>query len=68
MTGLLGLADIQQLYSEGAFSSTEHRIGPVPPGKYKVRAWTDDGKSAKKNVLVRAGEKEKRFTLRLEEE
>ena len=68
VTGLLGLSDIQQLYSEGEFTSTEHRIGPVPPGKYRVRAWTDEGKTAKKNVLVRTGEKEKRFTLRLEEE
>jgi hypothetical protein len=68
VTGLLGLADIQELYSEGSFSPNEHRIGPVPPGKYKVRAWTDDGRSAHKNIVVDSGEREKRFTLRLEAE
>ena len=65
VTALLGLADIQSLYSKGGFSPTEYRVGPLAPGKYKVHAWTDDGKDAKKNVVVEAGEKEQRFTLRL---
>ncbi len=65
VTALLGIADIQALYQEGSFSPTEHRIGPLHPGKYKVHAWTDDGKSAKKNVVVEAGEREQRFTLKL---
>jgi hypothetical protein len=65
VTGLLGMADIQALYSKGGFSPTEYRVGPLAPGKYKVHAWTDDGKEAKKNVVVQAGEKEQRFTLRL---
>ncbi len=65
VTALLGMADIQSLYSKGGFSPSEYRVGPLAPGKYKVHAWTDDGKSAKKNVVVEAGETEQRFTLRL---
>ena len=46
---------MQALYSEAAFSTTERRIGPVPPGRYKVLASTADGRSAKRYVTIDAG-------------
>ncbi len=44
-------------------SSTTHRIGPLPPNRYRVRATTTDGKSAERPVTLR-GEQEKRIHLR----
>ncbi|MGK0217407.1 MAG: protocatechuate 3,4-dioxygenase beta subunit, partial [Planctomycetota bacterium] len=63
VTGLVGMADLQALYMDGAFSMSEHRLGPLPPGKYRVRAEAD-GVVAEKPVRLRGGE-EKRLTLRL---
>lgn len=63
MGGTLGMQDLQTLYLEGTFSTTEHRLGPLPPGKYKLSA-VNDGGSATKSVRLR-GEPEKKVTLRL---
>ena len=63
MQGMFGMPDFQALYLEGAFSPTEHRLGPLPPGKYKVHA-ESGGVSASKSVRLR-GEAEKMVTVRL---
>ena len=55
VTRRIGLTDMQSLYSEAAFSTTERRIGPVPPGRYKVLASTADGRSAKRYVTIDEG-------------
>ena len=63
VSSMLSMSDIQVLYMEGAFSPTEHRLGPLPPGKYEVTA-TANGKTATKNVRLK-GEPEKRIIVRI---
>lgn len=58
-----GMDDLEVLYLDGGFSPTEHRIGPLPPGKYKIQARGDAG-SKNKPVTLR-GEPERKLTLRL---
>ena len=60
--GLLSLDDMMSL-SQG-FSTTEQRIGPLPPGEYKVTATTDDGRTSTKPVTLRAGA-ERKLKIRL---
>ncbi|MFT5051557.1 MAG: hypothetical protein ACI8QZ_002976 [Chlamydiales bacterium] len=61
--GMFGMEDLQVLYLDGGFSPTEHRIGPLPPGKYRVYA-ESDGLSASKPVTLR-GNEERKLTVRL---
>lgn len=57
---MISLQDIMQ----GGFSYTEKRVGPLPPGKYKVFATDSDGRKASKPVTLR-GELERVLKLRL---
>jgi hypothetical protein len=50
--GMLALSEIMKLFNEGGFSSTQQRVGPLPPGKYRVRATLADGKSQMKPVTL----------------
>jgi hypothetical protein len=59
---MLGTESMQTLFTEG-FSSTEHRAGPLPSGKYRVEATAAEG-SAKKSVTLR-GQDERKLKLRL---
>ncbi len=63
LTGMVGVQDLQVLYLEGAFSPHEHRVGPLPPGRYRVSG-SVGGKTATKTVRLR-GEPEKKVTLRM---
>ena len=63
VSGMVGMADMRALYIDGAFSTAEHRLGPLPPGKYRVRAEAN-GKVVEKPVRLR-GNPEKRLTLRI---
>jgi len=67
VSAMIGMEDIQALYMQGGFSPTEHRLGPLPPGRYKVFATFPDGETATRSVLLRAGDEEKRLTVRLRE-
>lgn len=65
MTGMFGMQDLQALYMEGAFSASEHRLGPLPEGRYRVTATNASGSESK---LVRLrGEASKQVTLRIGE-
>jgi len=57
---MISLQDIMQ----GGFSYTEKRIGPLPPGKYRVHASDGEGRKASKPVTLR-GDPERAVTLRL---
>lgn len=64
MTGMLGMSDLNALYSNAGLSPNEHRVGPIPPGRYLVEARS--GKlSARKSVTIRGHEGERKLTLRL---
>ena len=62
---LLTLQAVQALFNSGA-SSTEQRLGPVPPGRYTVRATTAEGLVADRRVTIRARDEEKRVRLKLD--
>ncbi len=62
MMRMFGAADMALLYSKEPFVESERRIGPLPPGRYKVIA-TIDGKTVEKSVRLR-GKPTKRLTLR----
>ena len=64
VNGLFSMESIQAMLTEGV-DSKERRIGPVPPGKYKLIAVSPDGKETKKTVTVRSGQDERRVRLRL---
>ncbi len=59
---LFGYADLKYLYLKGGFSPTEHRFGPLPPGKYVVHGEAAGGQ-AKKSVTLKGGER--RVVMRL---
>ena len=63
LNGMLGFADILERYNGGA-GSTVQRVGPVPLGVYRVRAFAADGRSVEKKVTVR-GKPERKVKLRL---
>jgi hypothetical protein len=61
---LMGRDTLEAMMSEGV-SSTEQRVGPLPAGRYTVRATASDGRSATRPVTL-AGQGERRVKLRLE--
>ena len=63
MNGMLGLAEIMERYS-GGIGSTEQRVGPLPPGKYRVQAVAEDGRSTERPVTL-SGQDERKVRLRL---
>lgn len=67
VSGIYGLQDLQALYSGGSFSPTEYRVGPLPPGRYRVRATTPEGLDATKVVDLQAGSGERKIALRLKD-
>jgi len=58
------MSNIEDLMTEG-LSTTAGRIGPLPPGDYRVRATAFDGRSAEKPVSLR-GQSERGLKLRIE--
>ena len=61
-TGMLSMRDLMENFGEG-FSSKEQRVGPLPPGRYKVTATADDGRTVSKPVTV-SGQSERKVRLR----
>jgi protocatechuate 3,4-dioxygenase beta subunit len=53
-----------QMFADG-FSSTERRIGPLPPGKYRVTATDDQGKSESKPLNL-SGQAERDLRIKLD--
>jgi hypothetical protein len=63
MNGMLGLAEIMERYGGGVGSSVQ-RVGPLPPGSYRVRAFAEDGRSTERPVTL-SGKAERKVRLRL---
>ena len=66
VNGLWSFADLMQAFSSGGgFSSSEQRVGPLPPGKYRIEAIAEDGRDARKTVTL-SGQDERPVRLRLD--
>ncbi len=63
LSGLYSLREIMTQLGAG-FSTKEQRVGPLPPGKYRVTATLDDGRDAYK-ILSLSGQDERKVKLRL---
>ena len=51
LLGMLGLTELMERYS-GGLGNAVQRVGPLPPGKYEVRAFAEDGRSTKRSVSI----------------
>jgi len=65
VSGMIALSDLMKMFGENGFSTTEHRIGPLPQGKYTVRAAGPDGRIVSKPVSL-TGQSERKLTLRFD--
>ncbi|MCB9913708.1 MAG: carboxypeptidase regulatory-like domain-containing protein [Planctomycetes bacterium] len=63
MSGLYSLSEIMERFNGGA-SGQEHRVGPLPPGKYRITATLDDGRDTYK-ILNLSGQDERKVRLRV---
>ncbi|MFN0009841.1 MAG: carboxypeptidase regulatory-like domain-containing protein [Planctomycetota bacterium] len=63
--GMISLAEVMELLGAGGISSTEHKVGPLPQGKYKVKATSSDGKTVSKPVSL-TGQAERKLTIRFD--
>ena len=64
VAGMTGLAELQALYLDRAYSRTEHRLGPLPPGRYTVQA-SGAGLNGERRVTLR-GEAERVISVVLD--
>ncbi len=64
VAGMTGLAELQELYLDRAYSRTEHRLGPLPPGRYTVQA-NGAGLRGERRVTLR-GEAERVISIVLD--
>ena len=65
VNGLWSFNDLMRTFSSGDFSTDEQRVGPLPPGKYKIKAVAADGRDAHKTVTL-TGQPERKVKLRLD--
>ena len=65
VASMYGLNEIMELFGKNGIDFDTARIGPLPPGKYKVSAQTADGKKGSKPVTL-TGQPERKLTLRVE--
>jgi hypothetical protein len=57
------MEEIMEQFGQG-FSSKEHRVGPVPPGRYTVVVTAEDGRQGKKPLSL-SGQAERKLKIRL---
>jgi hypothetical protein len=62
--GLQGLTELMQA-TAARFTSDEYRIGPLPPGEYRVVATATDGRQEQRSVRL-SGQSERRLRLRIQ--
>jgi hypothetical protein len=61
---MMSAESFRTMFSEG-FSSTEQKMGPLPPGKYRVTATDDSGKSDSKPLSL-SGQPERSLRIKLD--
>lgn len=66
VASMLGASEMQKLFMQGDRNRDEHRIGPLPAGKYRARAVRVDGKVLEKPLSL-SGQKERTVTLEFED-
>jgi hypothetical protein len=62
---MISLSEAMKMFNENGFSTLERRIGPLPQGKYTVRATGPDGKVVTKPVSL-TGQAERKITIHLD--
>lgn len=62
VSSMMGIGDMMQRMQRGGASGNEQKFGPLAPGKYRVRATAQDGRTMEKSVTL-AGTPEKKLTL-----
>ena len=62
---MISLTEAMKMFNENGFSTLERRIGPLPQGKYTVRATGPDGKVVTKPVSL-TGQAERKITIHLD--
>jgi hypothetical protein len=63
--GMISLSEAMKRFNENGFSTLERRIGPVPQGKYTVKATGPDGKTVSKQLNL-TGQAERKLTIHLD--
>ena len=63
VTGMIAFQEILDA-SGNLYSTTEHKVGPLPPGRYVVTAFADDGRTVSKPVNL-SGQAERKLKVRL---
>ncbi len=64
VNGMTSFADLMGGFTDGGFDLSEERVGPLPPGRYFVEAFSDDGSSYKKPVQL-SGQPVREIKLRV---
>ena len=67
VNGVFSMTEIMSSLQQGNWSSKEQRVGPLPPGKYKVMAVTSEGQVASKPVQLSGQQSERKVSLRVGE-
>lgn len=65
VNGMMGMSDLMANFRAG-INANEQKVGPLPPGEYRVHAYALDGKSASKPVTLN-GQAERTLKLRLKD-
>ena len=62
VSSMMGIGDMMQRMQRGGSSGSEQKFGPLVPGKYRVRATAQDGRTLEKSVTL-SGTPEKKLTI-----
>jgi hypothetical protein len=63
VNGMTSMAELMAAFNKGEFTSKEQRVGPLPPGRYKVLVKARDGRSVTKPVTL-TGQPERKLNVR----
>jgi len=64
VSGMLGVSELQELYLDAAYSRSEHRLGPLAPGRYRIVV-AIGAETSERSVTLR-GEPDRNVTVFLD--